>query len=702
MPGTDPLNPNTWAQAAKDVSRNVKKMFASDEDSTAKRLERLASAEDLKEMLNLNDSDTFGIKGHYRSRELVKVPSLKNYTDLLVTPMSTSRTTLGPDATSSVQWDTDKSLLQYFANKVGAIAKDVNTVFTDVAKQFNRENTFKICFGAPFSYLEAVDPFGRVYKDTYGIRKEETWNGFGTASLIYDNSDSKTYMAYIRVGMITQAKGRGLLDKVTANVKAQSQLSDSKQMKELNKQIEEKKNSKEGDGSIIFGLGGKSKEDVEKDRKDAVELEKQKAAIVGQKVKEVNGNAQNASIVTSFSLSYFINENTLTDHKGDAWKKGSVVPFNKYMSNMLRRMIALHMNSGKIANTTYDVQKSSLMSTIRNTFESNDFPFFKFICGAESIVEDSMSNDIGDSTIKGLIDKGSDLGREISFITGYGDAVTALKGIKESIQDSLQGVGDGVIKSMISGVADLATGLMDSGKDWASNIFGEDMVNMILKGNSLIYPQVWKSSRIERQLNITTRFYSPYGDFESIFKHVLLPIFTILGFSLPRQVYPSFISFPFVINVQIPGLMQSNMAIVQTMTLHRGGRYDAWTDVSTMRGADITLIIRPLKPLYGFPEEYKGRADTAAFTFADIDNTIYGDSSRKGDSTFSNEILNMSGSFTITDQDITDQAANLAKSLPGRAGSYISEALGFSRAKTAISDKREQIFSDLLKVNNTK
>ena len=239
-----------------------------------------------------------------------------------------------------------------------------------------------------------------------------------------------------------------------------------------------------------------------------------------------------------------------------------------------------------------------------------------------------------------------------------GDSVKIVSEILNSI-GKIGKESDSMLGSLTEMLTNTTNSIVSGTQSGLNAIFGKDMVDMILKGNSLIYPRVWKSSSIEKMCSLQMRFYSPYGDFESIYMNVLFPLFVILGFSLPRQVYPSFLSFPFCFSIEIPGLYQSNMAMVTNIAIKRGGRYDAWNDASMMRGVDITLDVTALKPMYGFPEEAPNEDDkTGNFVLgSDIygDGSISSDGGRKGDITFSNEILNYMGSFIVTDQDISNQ-----------------------------------------------
>lgn len=550
---------------------------------------------------------TYGldINNLYSSKKLEEIYYLDNYTEILATRTSSSREALNK---AFYQMKTDTST---YINKYDSETKSAITL---AAANQGREENFMACFGAPFSYLEVVDPYGRVYKDTFGLRREETWHGT-REGLMNANTDSKVFIAYIKVGMVSQVKGKGLVDIMT--------------------------NAKD----------------------------------------QVTGNSENidptSKAITSFSLSYFVNADSMIE-ENSKWRKGQIIPFNKFILNALTRLIMLNTSpavSGldydnrildKSNSKEYKERRENLFKKINNLFGDNSYPFFKFVCSEESIVNETIQTQIGESFLKGLIDRGSELSREVSFVTGGGDALSFMKDIIAKIKNNFNSSNSGngqeqnnVSGGIIGGILDTFTSAIDSGKSALDNVFGKDLVDIVLKGNSLIYPRVWKGSSIEKMLSLQMRFYSPYGDWFSIFMNIIIPLVIIMGFSLPRQVYPSFISYPFGFSIQIPGLFQSEMAMVTNIAIRRGGRYDAWSENSIMRGVDITLDVTPLKPMYGLPEEIPDENSVIDGVFAPS-NDIYGgrDKSYRGDITFANMLRNMAGSFIMSDQELDDSIKN--------------------------------------------
>lgn len=120
-----------------------------------------------------------------------------------------------------------------------------------------------------------------------------------------------------------------------------------------------------------------------------------------------------------------------------------------------------------------------------------------------------------------------------------------------------------------------------------------------------------------------------------------------------------------------------------------------------MRGVDITLDVTALKPMYGFPEE----GMDGNFT---LGNEIYGDGSvtsdggRKGDITFSNEILNYMGSFIVTDQDISDQINVAVSDTLNRISRKTGSLIGLDKVQGTVKSVLETFKSDWTVKNLTK
>lgn len=604
------------------------------EETINKFRNRVADAfkSDKRKISNTRIAELLGInKDSYNDNSLVKLSYLDNYTETLATRTSSSRSSLSSIQTSSQNIDSKaKSAIAAAAQKLG------------------RQQNFMACFGAPFSYLEAVDPFGRVYKDTFGLRREETWNVEGV-SLKDANTDTKVYVAYIKAGMVTMSKSRNIISNNSTT--------------------------------------------------------------------SSDGNSKDTSLVTSFALTYYVNDNVQITGGDKRWVKGQVVPFNSFLLNAIARMITSHTSDkisqnlwGSISNIDSDQSNQENLNSIKYKINKilgeGSYPFFKYVCSEETTADDSISNTDGESMVKELFNKGSSIAREVSFVTGGGDVVTALQNLSQKMAPKDE---NGNIKDSIAG--NIFGNMIPSGlqamRNGANNVFGEDIVDIVLKGNSIIYPKIWTGSTIVRTISLQIRLYSPYGDWNSVFMNILLPYMILMGLALPRQTHPSFVSFPFSFSLEVPGLISSDMSMITNLSVRRGGRYDAWADASFMRGMDITVTVAPLKPLFGLPEEtLSGNFAMGNYT---IGSNIYGTTgekgsdgkeyARKGDITFANELRNLAGSFIMSSSDISESDKDVLKRAFGMDSLNNNPNIGDSFANRSEKDSIDYLNNSLKNYN---
>ena len=124
-----------------------------------------------------------------------------------------------------------------------------------------------------------------------------------------------------------------------------------------------------------------------------------------------------------------------------------------------------------------------------------------------------------------------------------------------------------------------------------------------------------------------------------------------------------------------------------------------------MRGVDITLDVTALKPMYGFPEEAPKDDMTGNFVLgSDIygDGSVTADGGRKGDITFSNEILNYMGSFIVTDQDMSDQIGIAVSDAIDRVADKSKGLLGIDKIQGLTKSMLESFKTDWTVKNLTK
>jgi len=128
-------------------------------------------------------------------------------------------------------------------------------------------------------------------------------------------------------------------------------------------------------------------------------------------------------------------------------------------------------------------------------------------------------------------------------------------------------------------------------------ILGGMIGNMIehLNGQKLYYPDLWSNSLYDRMYNIEFKFHSPYGDRESIFRHVYFPFICLLSMTLPLQDGVFSYKQPFMVKANCPGRFEIEAGYIQSMNVVRGEE-QTWTADGFPREITVTLNVRDLYP----------------------------------------------------------------------------------------------------------
>ena len=112
----------------------------------------------------------------------------------------------------------------------------------------------------------------------------------------------------------------------------------------------------------------------------------------------------------------------------------------------------------------------------------------------------------------------------------------------------------------------------------------------------VMYPELWQDSSFNKSISFDFNFASPYGDPASIFKYVYVPFFSLLTFAMPRMASDNGYVSPFFIRASVPGLFNSDLAMISDMTWNRGGGENHFTKDGLPLKISGTVTITDLYP----------------------------------------------------------------------------------------------------------
>lgn len=201
--------------------------------------------------------------------------------------------------------------------------------------------------------------------------------------------------------------------------------------------------------------------------------------------------------------------------------------------------------------------------------------FIQFYIDPDTGVNESSSNSTSESKIKGMLDSGSDMLKELAFITNSGglDNVNDFTDFAGSSMNALadQLTAGGNISTFLKRFLDLGGNIM--------------------KGENIIMPDIYNSSSYERSFNITVHLKAPYGNRFSYYMDVLVPMFHLLALGIPKQTSANSYGSPFLIKCYCEGSFTCNLGIVSSISIQKNVSPESWTNDGFPSEVDVTLNI---------------------------------------------------------------------------------------------------------------
>ena len=189
---------------------------------------------------------------------------------------------------------------------------------------------------------------------------------------------------------------------------------------------------------------------------------------------------------------------------------------------------------------------------------------------------ESFSNTTGESQISQLANSKFQESRDISFGTAGGN------------------FGDSVFGDIVSTVAEGVTGFLKG----ALGTLSLDALGAAATGASRIeIPEVWTNSTFSRSSSFTLNLMAPYGDYETIFQTLYVPLACVLAGSLPRATGHSSYSAPFICQAYCRGVFSSPLAMVESLDISRGADQFGFNFARLPLDITIHLTLKDLSPV---------------------------------------------------------------------------------------------------------
>jgi len=204
------------------------------------------------------------------------------------------------------------------------------------------------------------------------------------------------------------------------------------------------------------------------------------------------------------------------------------------------------------------------------------YQYTQFFVEPNTSFSESTNNNTTTSKLEGMFDSAEGIIKEVAFLTN----TAAVKGL------------DDMRESFAKGMDDIAQKMLKNSKEnFFTRLLG--MSSTVLSGSNIIFPELWGDSAYNKSYNVTINLVSPYGDKESIYLNILVPMMHILALSLPRQSTANSYASPFLVKVFSKGWFSCELGIIDSINIDKGGD-GSWTADGLPSEVKITVGVKDL------------------------------------------------------------------------------------------------------------
>ena len=206
-----------------------------------------------------------------------------------------------------------------------------------------------------------------------------------------------------------------------------------------------------------------------------------------------------------------------------------------------------------------------------------------FYVNAGTDVSDSFGNSTGESSLAGTMNGISDKGRELNFLMGSIASAANAGALYDKVMN------DG-LNDNLENISDSIGGILGK-NNIVSNIISN--AGTLMSGGRMIFPEIWNDSSFSRSYSCSMKLVSPSGDKLSIFLNILVPIYHLMAFVLPRQSTGQAYYSPFLVRGYCKSLFNVDMGILTDLSITKGAEGE-WTIDGLPTVVDVSFTIKDL------------------------------------------------------------------------------------------------------------
>lgn len=222
-------------------------------------------------------------------------------------------------------------------------------------------------------------------------------------------------------------------------------------------------------------------------------------------------------------------------------------------------------STGKQQNVFTDFWAGAFQAVTGAITDENYIHFL--VSNENTSVSESISTSVESSFLENIVSSTNTVANQLSYFSGVG--FNNQMDAKTNIDQALNGI------------------IGESG--WTK------LVDNVLSGGKLKIPKIVGDTDFNQSVSCSLTFMSPYGSPKSVFLWCIVPVCHLFAFALPKQLSDSMYSYPYILKVYQKGWFNSNLAVMSSINLVRGGNDGtSWSSTGLATEWTVNFEITPL------------------------------------------------------------------------------------------------------------
>ena len=222
-------------------------------------------------------------------------------------------------------------------------------------------------------------------------------------------------------------------------------------------------------------------------------------------------------------------------------------------------------STGKQQNVFTDFWAGGIQAAANAVGDENYIHFL--VSNENTSISEGITTDVEASFLENIVSSTNSIANQLSYFSGVG--FNNQMDAKANIDNALNGI------------------IGESG--WTK------LVDNVLSGGKLKIPKIVGDTNFSQSISCSLKFLSPYGNPKAVFLWCIVPVCHLYALALPKQLSDSMYSYPYIIKVFQKGWFNSNLAVISSINLVRGGNDDtSWSSAGLATEWTVNFEITPL------------------------------------------------------------------------------------------------------------